>query len=89
MSDGNEVYKKSPWPTSSCTLGVGRIADVISMMRCRYCPKPTGALSNWRPGSSLIGKLYRVEALAKEHGQDATALLQSRQTHSVAVLQEI
>ena len=38
---------------------------------------------------ALIGKLYRVEALAKEQGLDALALLQSRQLHSVPVLQEI
>ena len=38
---------------------------------------------------ALIGKLYRVEALAKEQGLDVNALLQSRQTHSVPVLQEI
>jgi transposase len=38
---------------------------------------------------ALIGKLYRVEALGKEQGLDALALLQSRQTHSVPVLQEI
>lgn len=38
---------------------------------------------------ALIGKLYRVEALAQEQGLDALALLQSRQAHSVPVLQEI
>ena len=38
---------------------------------------------------ALIGKLYRVEAMAREQGLDALALLQSRQTHSVPVLQEI
>lgn len=38
---------------------------------------------------ALIGKLYRVEALAKEQGLDANALLHSRQANSVPVLQEI
>lgn len=37
----------------------------------------------------LIGKLYRVEALTREQGLDAQALLQSCQTRSVPVLQEI
>ena len=38
---------------------------------------------------ALIGKLYRVETLAREQGLDALALLQSRQAHSVPVLKEI
>ena len=38
---------------------------------------------------ALIGKLYRVEAMAREHQLDASALLLRRGAHSVPVLEEI
>lgn len=90
MSDGYEVYNK--------IASTNKLVHIGCWAHCRrYFHDALQALPKANRGPeqlaarfiALIGKLYRVEALAKEQGLDALALLQSRQTHSVPVLQEI
>lgn len=90
MSDGYEVYNK--------IASANKLVHIGCWAHCRrYFHDALQALPKANRGPeqlaarfiALIGKLYRVEALAKEQGLDALALLQSRQTHSVPVLQEI
>lgn len=90
MSDGYEVYNK--------VALANKLVHVGCWAHCRrYFNDALQALPKANRGPeqlaarfiALIGKLYRVEALAKEQGLDVNALLQSRQTHSVPVLQEI
>lgn len=90
MSDGYEVYNKLAL--------ANKLVHVGCWAHCRrYFNDALQALPKARRGPeqlaarfiALIGKLYRVEALAKEQGLDTNALLQSRQAHSVPVLQEI
>ncbi len=90
MSDGYEVYNKIAL--------ANKLVHIGCWAHCRrYFNDALQALPKANRGPeqlaarfiALIGKLYRVEALAKEQGLDAGALLQSRQTHSVPVLQEI
>jgi len=90
MSDGYEVYNKIAL--------ANKLVHIGCWAHCRrYFNDALQALPKANRGPeqlaarfiALIGKLYRVEALAKEQGLDVNALLQSRQTHSVPVLQEI
>ena len=90
MSDGYEVYNKIAL--------ANKLVHIGCWAHCRrYFNDALQALPKANRGPEqlaarfieLIGKLYRVEALAKEQGLDVNALLQSRQAHSVPVLQEI
>ena len=90
MSDGYEVYNKIAL--------ANKLVHIGCWAHCRrYFHDALQALPKANRGPeqlaarfiALIGKLYRVEALAREQGLDALALLQSRQLHSVPVLQEI
>lgn len=90
MSDGYEVYNKIATTHGLTHLGC--------WAHCRrYFHDALQALPKANRGPeqlaarfiALIGKLYRVEALAKEQDLDAPAVLHSRQTHSVPVLREI
>jgi hypothetical protein len=78
------------WLSSAARLSTNTLVATSTQKVAKTRVRPLGL--TWRtrrtrmhagPSSSL------APALAKEHGPDATALLQSRQTHSVAVLQEI
>ena len=90
MSDGYEVYNKIALTNQLVHIGC--------WAHCRrYFNDALQALPKANRGPeqlaarfiALIGKLYRVEAQAKEQGLDASALLRSRQLHSVPALQEI
>ena len=90
MSDGYEVYNKIAL--------ANKLVHIGCWAHCRrYFNDALQALPKANRGPeqlaarfiALIGKLYRVEALAKEQGLDADALLQSRLANSVPVLQEI
>jgi transposase len=90
MSDGYEVYNK--------IAVANKLVHIGCWAHCRrYFNDALQALPKANRGPEqlaarfieLIGKLYRVEALAKEQGLDVNALLQSRLAHSVPVLQEI
>ena len=90
MSDGYEVYNKIAL--------ANKLVHIGCWAHCRrYFNDALQALPKANRGPeqlaarfiALIGTLYRVEALAKEQRLDVNALLQSRQTHSVPVLQEI
>ncbi|MBS3998684.1 MAG: IS66 family transposase [Hydrogenophaga sp.] len=90
MSDGYEVYNK--------IAVANQLVHIGCWAHCRrYFHDALQALPKANRGPeqlaarfiALIGKLYRVEVLAGEQGLDASALLQSRQAHSVPVLQEI
>lgn len=90
MSDGYEVYNKIAL--------ANKLVHIGCWAHCRrYFNDALQALPKANRGPeqlaarfiALIGKLYRVEALAKEQGLDVSALLQSRLANSVPVLQEI
>ena len=90
MTDGYEVYNRIAL--------ANKLVHIGCWAHCRrYFHDALQALPNNNRGPeqlaarfiALIGKLYRVEALAREQELDANALLQSRQAHSAPVLNEI
>jgi transposase len=90
MTDGYEVYNRIAL--------ANKLVHIGCWAHCRrYFHDALQALPKNNRGPeqlaarfiALIGKLYRVEALAREQELDANALLKSRQAHSVPVLNEI
>ena len=90
MSDGYEVYYKIALANKlvhiGCWAHCRRYFNDALQARPKANRGPEQLAARF---IALIGKLYRVEALAQEQGLDALALLQSCQAHSVPVLQEI
>lgn len=90
MTDGYEVYNKIALANKLVQIGCWAHCRRYFNDALQALPKANrGAEQLAARFIALIGKLYRVEALAKEQGLDANALLHSRQANSVPVLQEI
>ncbi len=90
MSDGYEVYNKIALANQLVHIGCWAHCRRYFNDALQALPKNSrGPEQLAARFIALIGKLYRVEALAREQALDANALLQSRQAHSVPVLQDI
>ena len=90
MSDGYEVYNKIAQANQLVHIGCWAHCRRYFNDALQALPKNSrGAEQLAAQFIALIGKLYRVEALAKEQGLGAAALQQSRRAHSVPVLQDI